>query len=100
VRLVRVLTTPSAPHLFGWSADTKEHGEQRAGSDGKWGPHGAKHGWLMMIRHGLSVANMQKDTFKGVCDERYVDAPLSPQVSGSSAPIVPACPRSLAAPRL
>jgi len=25
------------------------------------------------------VANMQKDTFKGVCDERYIDAPLSPQ---------------------
>ena len=35
--------------------------------------------WIMMIRHGLSVANVQKDVFKGVCDERFVDAPLSPQ---------------------
>lgn len=68
----------SLPHVWGWSAATKEHREQGFGS-AELRTDGAAQGWIMMVRHGLSVANMQKDVFKGVCDERYIDAPLSPQ---------------------
>uniref|UniRef100_A0A6U5YYN4 Histidine phosphatase family protein n=1 Tax=Guillardia theta TaxID=55529 RepID=A0A6U5YYN4_GUITH len=34
--------------------------------------------WILLIRHGLSVANTQKDVFFGSCDERFIDAGLSP----------------------
>jgi hypothetical protein len=79
-----VLAGPTPPQLWGWDALSLKHGVQ--GGDGggacgvgPWSKEGAKDGWLMMVRHGLSVANVQKDTFKGTCDERYIDAPLSPQ---------------------
>ena len=79
-----VLAGPTPPQLWGWDALSLKHGVQ--GGDGggacgvgPWSKEGAKDGWVMMMRHGLSVANVQKDTFKGTCDERYIDAPLSPQ---------------------
>jgi hypothetical protein len=34
---------------------------------------------LIVARHGLSVANVQRDVFRGPCGPHYVDAPLTPQ---------------------
>lgn len=79
----RIHAGPSPHHWWGWRAATKEHsdfGEAFAlQADGGGRADAAAQGWIMMVRHGLSVANMQKDVFKGECDERFIDAPLSPQ---------------------
>jgi len=60
-----ILAGPNPPDLWGWNAISKEHGVVSKQNGETWAKQGAEQGWIMMIRHGLSVANVQKDTFKG-----------------------------------